>query len=392
MKLDVLLVTRACIDSYPPTRNQANILAERGLRVGVIDLNDPLRAGTELHETIYRRQPHRQWNSKTERPPSLPIRVLRRLQFARATAETIREHRPAVVIGYDFIGAEHLPFSDPDIVKLCHFHELFIDETDMTRGSRRAMRKVCRHWPGIRQISFPDDHRARAFMETLHPACPTVTVMNCPRLMKDIPVPLRPEDLRNRVGNGYAVVFLGSVGQDQGVIETVRSMSFWPEKAHFVIIGPASEVMRDTLMNAAPDAAARKRVHLLGARPHREALGLASLADVAVAMVQPNNRNWELSAGAINKRFEYAALGLAQVTSDLPGVRSIFGDPQTALLVPPSDCDAIGKAIRKLLDDKELRGTLAINGRKKHLADLNYEAQFGPLAERIEEKAETLKR
>ncbi len=58
---------------------------------------------------------------------------------------------------------------------------------------------------------------------------------------------------------------------------------------------------------------------------------------------------------------EAMACGKAIVASDIPATRAIVTADQNALLVPPSDADAWGQAIRKLLDDDQLREKIERN-------------------------------
>lgn len=61
------------------------------------------------------------------------------------------------------------------------------------------------------------------------------------------------------------------------------------------------------------------------------------------------------------KLFEYMASRRAVVASDLPSVREVVTDGESALLVPPGDVDALAAAIIRLRDDPALRDRLANN-------------------------------
>ena len=54
------------------------------------------------------------------------------------------------------------------------------------------------------------------------------------------------------------------------------------------------------------------------------------------------------------KLFEYMACGRPVIISDLPPVREVVEDEQTALLVPPGDAGKLAAALRRLLGDKVL--------------------------------------
>ncbi len=59
------------------------------------------------------------------------------------------------------------------------------------------------------------------------------------------------------------------------------------------------------------------------------------------------------------KLFEYMASGRAIIASDLPSIAEVISDGENALLVPPSDANALAEAIKCLRDDAALRQRLA---------------------------------
>jgi glycosyltransferase involved in cell wall biosynthesis len=58
------------------------------------------------------------------------------------------------------------------------------------------------------------------------------------------------------------------------------------------------------------------------------------------------------------KMFEYMAAGRAIVASDLPALREVLRHEENALLVPATDLEAWGLAVRRLAADPELRKRL----------------------------------
>ena len=59
------------------------------------------------------------------------------------------------------------------------------------------------------------------------------------------------------------------------------------------------------------------------------------------------------------KLFEYMASGTPIVATDLPSTAEIARDGENALLVPPDDAAALGKAIERLTKDRKLAERLA---------------------------------
>ena len=386
--LDVLLVLRSCAEHYPPTVNQANLLAEAGLRVGIIDLSVD-GALDALGPSIHRWRVHRMWNSKLEPPLPIGIRWTNWCRFCRACQSIIRTSRPRVVIAYDTLGSI---FVKPDLRRyrtIYHFHELTGPEPQESFGPRRARLKAAQRSRRADLVVFSDAHRARIFQERVGLSALPKVVMNCPRRMEKLPSsPLRQHlalntqhSTLNLQPSTQLVCYLGSIGADQGLVEAAVSMKHWPTDALLVLIGPASDTMKASILeSASATPGAAQRVIFLGAFPHHEALALVVGADLGISLIQPNNESWLYSAGAINKRFEYMALGLPQVTTSGPGVSEIVEANQVGFCVEPRNPVAIGSAIRQLLDDAELRGRFSVSARKQHLERFNYEIQFAEVA------------
>ena len=59
----------------------------------------------------------------------------------------------------------------------------------------------------------------------------------------------------------------------------------------------------------------------------------------------------------------HLALGLPIVASDLASIREVLTDGRTALLVPPGDAPALGRAMTRLAGDTALSAALGAAGR-----------------------------
>jgi glycosyltransferase involved in cell wall biosynthesis len=376
--VDVLLVLRACVEHYPPTLNQANILVASGLRVGLIDLSCLASSNGDLNPDIQRWQVHRLWDSKTEKPLPLMQRWKNGIKFRRSCQETIRSTRPKVVIGYDISGCAHLRPGGEGYRTVFHFHELPERETGMRLGTILAHIISVRASRKADLVVFPDHHRAREFQRLAGLAVPPKVAMNCP--VKLAKVPVSPLSNYLSLSEGPVVCYLGSVGTDQGLVSAASSMRYWPANARWAIIGAASDAVRSLIMKAAQAAGAGHRVFFLGPKPHKEALALAAGATLGLSLIQPNYRNWLYSAGAINKRFEYMALGLPQVTNDGPGVSEIVTETGCGVCVDPYSAEAIGRAVKELLENPTRLGQLREKARACHLERFNYETEFSEVA------------
>lgn len=95
--------------------------------------------------------------------------------------------------------------------------------------------------------------------------------------------------------------------------------------------------------------------------------------DVA-AMPFPWTEHFAYYASAI-KLFEYMASGRAILATDLPSTAEIVQDGETALLVPPSDVDALAAGLARLYDDPALRARLGAAARELVFARYTWAAR-----------------
>lgn len=378
--MDILAILRAPLENYPPSLNQVSLLANAGLQAGVVDLDGDAPAA-ELDPSIRRWRVHRAWNSKAEPLPSFVRRWANWLKFARAVHSRIQVHCPRVVLAYDILAGVFVKPRPARHRTVYHFHELPDPEAGEGLGPRLGRARAARFSREADLVVFSDAWRAQCYQQDARLVKLPTVVMNCPMRMDTVPPSPLGELLAEQGKKGWKTVcYLGSVGWDQGVLQAAASMLSWPAKSLFVLIGPCSADIKQRLHQVAAEAGTADRLVFLGCRPHREALALAAGADLGIALIQPTTRNWLYSAGAINKRFEYMALGLPQLTNAGPGVAEIVQEHGCGLCVDARSPEAIGRGVCDLLNNHDLRQRMASNSRRSHLAQFHYERQFSQVA------------
>jgi glycosyltransferase involved in cell wall biosynthesis len=80
-----------------------------------------------------------------------------------------------------------------------------------------------------------------------------------------------------------------------------------------------------------------------------------------------------------NKLFEYLMAGVAVVAPALPSLRGLIEREHVGLTFAPGDTDALGAALLRLQDDRELLARLRRRAREAAVTRLNAEAQAGLL-------------
>ncbi|HLC41478.1 MAG TPA: glycosyltransferase family 4 protein [Methylomirabilota bacterium] len=136
-------------------------------------------------------------------------------------------------------------------------------------------------------------------------------------------------------------------------------------EAHLMIAGDGE--LRETLDREADTLGVRHALTLLGARS--DVPIVLSAADLVVLP--------SLNEGMGRVLVEAMALGKAVVATSVGGVPHVVVDGETGLLVPPSDPDALAKAIIALLTNPERCRAMGEAGRRRALAEFSLTVMEG---------------
>ncbi len=164
---------------------------------------------------------------------------------------------------------------------------------------------------------------------------------------------------------GRTVVYVGQLYPWKGVDVLVRAMARLPG-ARARVVGGGEGLER--LRALARDTGCAERVEFTGQVPAARVRALLAEAGVAVL---PGSRTW--LGGRFTsplKLFEYMAAGVPIVAGDVPAVREVLADGETAVLVPAGDPQALAAGIQRILDDPAL-------GRRLRAAALELVRRYG---------------
>ncbi|MGG5258219.1 glycosyltransferase [Phycicoccus avicenniae] len=140
------------------------------------------------------------------------------------------------------------------------------------------------------------------------------------------------------------VVFTGTLRPWHGVELAVEALAGLRREAHLVVVGDGP--VRESLAERAAELGVSDRLHLLGQRPHDEAVAVVRCADVAVAPY-PDLADFSFSP---LKVYEYLAAGVPVVASDLGQLRGLLGGLGVGTLVRPGDVGDLVAGIGSALD------------------------------------------
>ncbi len=182
-------------------------------------------------------------------------------------------------------------------------------------------------------------------------------VMNCP------PSPALPPDaqtiLPQRIGvppGTPIVICQGMLSKERhgvGLENLVRSSAFL-SRGVIVILGKGPQFEELQCLAETPDFAGK--VFVLPAVPPTELLTYTCGAAIGVIPTEIWHPGLRFSSP--NKLFEYLAVGLPVVTSDLPVIRRICEEYQCGIVCDPTSPASVAQAINRLLNDPVLYATM----------------------------------
>lgn len=255
-----------------------------------------------------------------------------------------KSRRPRVV--YESHGVADVVSAE--MAKLLGKSELEASEAKRTRLARRDER-VWRHAAGYVTITRT---LADELIRRFGPRPNLAVVPDGARLL---PAPHPP------AAGHFVAGYAGHLYPWKGVDVFLRALAALPD-AHGLIVGghPGESDLR-RVRALVDELKLSSRVTMTGLVPRHEVAARLSMASV---LVLPN------PASAISERytsplklFEYLVLCRPIVASDLPALREVLTDGQTAMLVPPGDSGALAAAIDRVRQDTALAAALSANAR-----------------------------
>ena len=386
-KSNCCLVVRTNASRYPVITYQANILAESGTEVLVLETSQTDRPEPGAFDSMVQRKvvgAAPEFGSRLGNPV---VRWQQSNQFASNVRRRIEIHKPKVIIAYDIDSCAAIaPLLGKDgMLSIFFFLELPDRRRSMTWFRRRKLETAIRAARQADLVVHPDPYRAALFLADSGLQSEPLVVPNCPMKTPHLgPSPLRAKVEHEYGSQSQIVLYVGVIGAGRGLLSVLRSMPLWPANAVLVCRGMIKQSFAHTLLQEAQTLGVAERLMFQSVKAiQAEAIWVTSGADVGLVLYEPISLNKRYVAYASQKLFEYMAAGVAIVSNRGPGFDELVDLLGCGLCVDPCSPDEIGEAIHRLLTDDGLRERCGQTGRRLHLERFNYEQQFGPVYEYI---------
>ncbi|MCX6701652.1 MAG: glycosyltransferase family 4 protein [Candidatus Zambryskibacteria bacterium] len=158
---------------------------------------------------------------------------------------------------------------------------------------------------------------------------------------------------------GYLVGYVGTLktmGMEKGVATAIDSLKFLSADYKLYIVGGEQKDI-DYYKAYAKELDLLQKVIFVGNVPHIDISLHMSACDYLIAPY-PNTEHYSHYMSPM-KMFEYMASGRPIIATDLPSIREILSDKETAILVAPGLPEALAGAVEGLTNDSQLAQTLA---------------------------------
>lgn len=149
------------------------------------------------------------------------------------------------------------------------------------------------------------------------------------------------------------LVYVGDVTEARGALTMVEVLAALDDGFELFVIGRVTPGVLEQVRSAALGVGVASRLHVEGRKPHSDAWDMASGALVGLNLLADVPAYREAVA---TKLWEYMAIGLPPIVSDLPGQRRVVASVDESLV-----CDgpeAVARAVSDLRDDPERRERL----------------------------------
>lgn len=209
-----------------------------------------------------------------------------------------------------------------------------------------------------------------------------VEVRNTAILSRFAPAGESPEAVRGFEGRTL-VLFSGLISHDRGVevaIDAIaRLRARQPGRFGLLIVGEGP--MRAELQERVRALGLEQDVRLAGWMDYAKLPDVVIHSDIGIL---PFHDCEHIRASLANKLFEYMALGLPIIASDIPVQTRIVEDTGCGLVFPPNDAEALVEAMLRLADDRDFARGCADAGRRATQSLYNWDVDGARIVETLE--------
>jgi glycosyltransferase involved in cell wall biosynthesis len=187
-------------------------------------------------------------------------------------------------------------------------------------------------------------------------------------------------DCRRQLGlpeDRFIIGYIGkfhTMNQEKGIGDLIRAIQYVklrsPDPILLLCVGENPEEIDSYRRIAMESGLTNEEIRFVGFQPHSEIPRWMKACDVCT-IPSPRSQFFEQYVSPL-KLFEYLAVGVPVVATDLSAHREVIRNGENGILVQPQNPAALAEGILKILLDKQLAARLSIEGQKT-VADNSWE-------------------
>jgi glycosyltransferase involved in cell wall biosynthesis len=240
---------------------------------------------------------------------------------------------------------------------------------------------------------FPQEQRAAVFAKKNHFKKEPLIVYNGPRRVwaetRPVPHPIIAE-MRERFR--YILIYQGSLARTFAVENLINAVAKCKSDVGVIILGKELEKgIKQSYWEMISGMKMTERFAFLDFLPYHEISSVTCSCDVGIAKLTNDDPSAPLNdrflIGASNKITEYIACGLPVITSGSVANAAFLKKYAIGVMCDVQDPGVFAAVIDALLADHEKLAALKKNNTELFLSQLNYDIQFGPCLEKLNDLA-----
>jgi len=372
---------------YPPLEHSSRILAEAGWEV--------LFLGTGAHGADSLRLPPHE-RIRVRQLPFCPAGWRQKAHYIRFCLWSITWTlwwQPSWIYASDLLACPAARLIACLFPARLVYHEHDSPESPSERSS--SFLRLCfdaRRWCASRAAVcvLPNRERTELFAQTTAPQAPVRVVWNCPSRNE-----VSPGKPRKRDENIW-VLYHGSIGPERLPMTVIEALASLPGDLCLRVVGYETIGYlgyMDQMAEQARRLGVERRIEYLGAIPRRsDMLAICQTCDIGLALVPRTTGDFNLHSmtGASNKAFDYLACGLPLVIGNGPDWTRFYGEPGYAISCDPGAASSVAETLRWYYEHPDQMRAMGERGRQRILLEWNYETQFQPVLDILNQSAEGL--
>ncbi|MCS3935206.1 glycosyltransferase involved in cell wall biosynthesis [Salinibacter ruber] len=299
----------------------------------------------------------------------------------RTAREVIRKGRKLEADVYHLHDPELLPWSwallDSQSPRIYDMHEDFVAQLQTKDWVTKPLRPLLSR---VAEIGLPVFLRNRPVIFAEASYAERYDWLRCTATVQNMPIVSDLVDIDETKFSTPTIGYIGDIRSDRGSKVTLRALGILQSQGYDVAwecVGPAT-ADHEQVLATMKDRLGVQRVQMPGYLPPEQGWRRMARCHIGIAMLEktPN-----FVGSYPTKLFEYMALGLPVVTSDIPMYRNVVEKAQCGLVADPKNPKDVAEAVAVLIDNPNRAHRMGKRGQLAVQESYNWEQEGRTLIE-----------